>query len=63
MHLWGWHNEPCPQLNLPLPLPAASELPAGLFLFPFCLYSQVVHSQCWHPLLETSPQADRDELP
>lgn len=45
VHLRGWHNEPCPQLNLPLPLPAASELPAGLFLFPFCLYSQVVHSQ------------------
>lgn len=44
-HLRGWHNEPCPCLNLPLPLPAASVLPAGLFFlfhlffFPFFFFS------------------------
>lgn len=61
-HLRGWHNELCPCLNLPLPLPAASVLPAGLFFLSFFSFffsflplfssgSQPVlaHSPCWRP--------------
>lgn len=66
-HLRGWHNELCPCLNLPLPLPAASVLPAGLFFLSFFSFFFFLPASIleWfpagagtQPLLETSSWAD-----
>lgn len=68
VHPRGWHNEPCPRLNLPLPLPAVSVLPAGLFnfiFFPFpaSILERFPAGAGTQPLLDLSSQADCGKPP